>query len=75
MSAALTWNGRALNLPPTWGKMSWLNQAAYLCGSHQARDFAEARIILKGIAGPKRRAAVQVYTPTTRRIRLPYADA
>jgi len=62
-----------MNLPPSWSRMGWHEKAAYLCSSHQARDYSDACSMLAKLPRRKKKPA-GVYTPETRKIRLPYAD-
>lgn len=54
--------------PYFWSRMNWAARAAYLCSSHQARDYSEACSILASLPRRKRSA------PTPREVRLPYRD-
>lgn len=48
------------NLPPSWSRMSHRNKAAYLCNTHQARDFADACAQLARL--PRRKTHVPLQT-------------
>jgi hypothetical protein len=49
-----------LNLPRFWRGMGWTEKAAYLCRTHQARDFADACAILRAMPRKKKPAPKQV---------------
>ena len=53
--------------------MSFVNKAGYLVGAHLAKDYSTACAMLKELPSRKRKPAA-VYTPSTRNVRLPYAD-
>ena len=60
---------RELNLPPSWGQMGIDAKAAYLCATHQAKNYAAACSMLSRMRRPR-----PVKQPPVE-ARLPYSDS
>lgn len=44
-----------MNLPHFWSRMGWTEKAAYLCRTHQAKDYSDACAKLRAMRKPSPR--------------------
>lgn len=53
MTITLQESKRKLNLPATWTTMRYMAKAQYLVDTHQAKDYTEAKVLMRAPWQPK----------------------